>query len=413
MTKEDYHRKRIKNILSLRNDLILKETLDSLSIEFVKSKFKFITTLLECEPDINKVVMNIMIYYNLTPNERRKVSLDMYIIRYGEKEGNKRYNERKIHNGFSEDYLMKRYNITREEARSRIDKHKNKLILSSRRYLDSTTLEERKIKKHWCIEYWLKKGFTESEAKDITTKYKNIARDSMRKNVKIKKEKMTKKELDEYNRIKNPTCEEYWVNKGNYTDSEIRDNILNHKNKLTGLKKEVWLENNNATEEDWVEFNRIRNIRRRITVSNLGDGSIRASTQSLKVFIPLVNRLKDNNLISEEDYYLGIEGKKEYWLAYSTKYYYSYDFCIPKYKIIIEYNGERWHPRKLRMSEESYNSWKMLGNNKMTATEKESYDIEKLNIAKSKNFHVLEIWDTDSDSYNIEFCFNYIVERIL
>jgi hypothetical protein len=71
------------------------------------------------------------------------------------------------------------------------------------------------------------------------------------------------------------------------------------------------------------------------------------SKESIKFFIPLYKYCRQLG-ISREDIYFGINGSREFFLRKPQKKNEGkfLDFCIPSLKIVVEYNGTFWHPRK-------------------------------------------------------------------
>lgn len=123
-----------------------------------------------------------------------------------------------------------------------------------------------------------------------------------------------------------------------------------------------------------------------------------ASKQSLEIFLPLRQYIIKTNQIDKTDIYLGISGSKEWYIKdeeYSRGYL--YDFTIKSKSIIIEYNGEKWHPKK-----KLKNNYPFVYDNFKTINEKYEYDRRKIEYCKEKGFSVLEIWSDDSKDYNNE-----------
>lgn len=383
--------------------------LESLECVFLKRKKGFIETLLKYESDIEIVKSNILKYQSMTGDERKATTEDLYVLRYGEKEGRLRYCNKIKQNIYDVEGIANNKNISIFEAEKIVEDRK-KRGGNSISLFHKNNPELVKKKKMFCKEYWINLGYNEQEAelKRIET-IKNRT-DKGRAVIKNNISKMTDEEYKHYNRSQNPTCFEYWFKRG-YDSSIISDLIKNYNKKITGLSKDVWLEKNNGTEEDWIKFNKKRNKKRFDTITKYGDKSIKASKESMKVFSPIICWLKEE-LHLKEKVYVGYGDSQEYWLADSTKYYYSYDFCIPKFNIIIEFNGERWHPRKNRMDLSDYENWTMLGESNVTAEEKENSDKLKIDKAKEKGFNVLEIWDSTDLETNIELCKNFITKGI-
>lgn len=67
-----------------------------------------------------------------------------------------------------------------------------------------------------------------------------------------------------------------------------------------------------------------------------------------------------------------------------------FDIYIPKFNLIIEYNGDYWHCNPIKYSGEYYNKKK----NKL-AKDIWKYDNDKLYLVKNKNYLYEVIWETD------------------
>jgi G:T-mismatch repair DNA endonuclease (very short patch repair protein) len=63
---------------------------------------------------------------------------------------------------------------------------------------------------------------------------------------------------------------------------------------------------------------------------------------------------------------------------------------IPKYNLLIEYNGDYWHCNPKKYEADYYNKKK----NK-TAKEIWEYDKNKLYLAKKYDYNCIVIWETD------------------
>jgi hypothetical protein len=106
-----------------------------------------------------------------------------------------------------------------------------------------------------------------------------------------------------------------------------------------------------------------------------------ASRASLFIFLPLVDYL---NSLEIFDISIGYNGNKEFKLFYNNKKnWYYYDFTIHSKKIIIEFNGVKYHTDRNR-------------------------DFHKIQIAKEAGYKVLELWSNESRSKNLELAINFI-----
>ncbi|NBR07287.1 MAG: hypothetical protein EBT92_16195 [Planctomycetes bacterium] len=134
----------------------------------------------------------------------------------------------------------------------------------------------------------------------------------------------------------------------------------------------------------------------------------KASGSSLKVFLPLVEKLKSSTIISDSECFFGHGENREFYLydRYSKSMYF-YDFTIPKLKVIVEFNGETWHPRKEDVS------WKPISCVNKTRDELIDKEDRKDLLAKEFGFSILKLWDSTSESDNVELAFDFIKNRYL
>jgi very-short-patch-repair endonuclease len=72
-----------------------------------------------------------------------------------------------------------------------------------------------------------------------------------------------------------------------------------------------------------------------------------------------------------------------------------YDFCIPDLKIIIEFNGAKFHPNKNKLSEEDFNQWTQLLS-KQSAEEVYKKDMFKMKLAKDNGYDIFIVWENDN-----------------
>lgn len=70
---------------------------------------------------------------------------------------------------------------------------------------------------------------------------------------------------------------------------------------------------------------------------------------------------------------------------------YFYDLYLPKYNIIIEYNGSAFHPSPM-LSADKRSRWKQL-HSKKTADEISAHDLKKENLAVSRGYKFITVWD--------------------
>ena len=99
------------------------------------------------------------------------------------------------------------------------------------------------------------------------------------------------------------------------------------------------------------------------------------------VFLPLLEYLNNHKIF---EVFIGYNGNKEFKLFYNNKKnWYWYDFTIHSKKIIIEFNGVKYHKDRNR-------------------------DFHKIKIAEDAGYKVLELWSTEKPDKNLELAINFI-----
>jgi len=134
------------------------------------------------------------------------------------------------------------------------------------------------------------------------------------------------------------------------------------------------------------------------------------SKESWIFFEPIMKFLFKNNFL-KTDFIIGTSKRKEFYI-YSdkkSKLFY-YDFAIPSIKLIIEYNGEMFHPNP-SWSKEKWNNWKCLRSN-VSADEKYRFDKSKEDLAKSLGYSVISIFSSDNYDEKYHLIKNEITRRL-
>lgn len=272
--------------------------------------------------------------------------------------------------------------------------------------------------------YWIKKGFVESEAK---TKAKKFYDENIRGKrllptqieYYIQKKGMTKKEAEKAltkeqakrtqklvdKETENPELRkrrlwnqiEYWTNKG-YSEEQgyqlMREKFeeRNLQTMKTLVQKFIidGFDEKEALDKAQKSYKERAKKTMQTRIKNNSFGWQKASKQSLDFFKPLMEKLDKDNI----EYYVGVDGNSEWFLASGTDYFYSYDFCIPSKKLIIEYNGEHIHPNP-KMDEKRWSEWRHCWTNK-TAKECRAEDLKKIGVAKKLGYNVIEIFESDN-----------------
>lgn len=142
---------------------------------------------------------------------------------------------------------------------------------------------------------------------------------------------------------KGVTCRsvEYWIKKG-FTEEEAKEKvreIQSTNNIETYIKKygeqegiQKWIERNKKWGEQMIE--------KKMEIGHVGSAQSKSAN---KLFDKVIEKLKDENILFEKIYY----GEKEFCkLDKEYKRVYFYDFVIPEINLCVEYNGIKFHPRE-------------------------------------------------------------------
>jgi len=269
--------------------------------------------------------------------------------------------------------------------------------------------------------FWKARGYSEEEAKEkaenfykdkikgkrlLPTQleyYTNKGQSKEEATLSLKKEQAKRVDILVQKELKNPELRkrrlwnqiEYYTNKG-YSE-EVGYQLMQEKFKernLQTMKKLTQKYINKGYDEFTALENAQKDYKKRAKktmktrIKNKSFGWQKASKQSLDYFKPLMDYLDKENI----EYYVGTETKQEWFIAKGTEYFYSYDFCIPSKKLIIEYNGEHIHPNP-EMSKEDWNNWRHCWNKK-TADECRELDQIKIKVAEERGYKVIEVFES-------------------
>lgn len=275
--------------------------------------------------------------------------------------------------------------------------------------------------------YWESKGYSENEAKEKASNFykdkikgkrllptqlayytsKGMSEDDAKQSLKDEQTKRTMKLVEK--EIANPelrnrrlwTQIEYWLNKG-YTNEQgiqlMREqfesrNLQTMKKLVTKFQSEGH-SYDDSLEKAQKDYKVRANKTMATRIKNNSFGFQKASQLSLNFFKPLMDKLDASNI----EYYVGVEGNTEYFLASGTEYFYSYDFCIPSKKLIIEFHGEHVHPNP-KLPKEQWDQWVHCWSKK-SADECRVEDLKKIQLAESKGFKVIEVFESDKIKAN-------------
>lgn len=281
-----------------------------------------------------------------------------YIKRYGEEEGKKKYQE---HIGLvskkSKEYFAthehqlsysKTINpstgeyYTKEEC---LEKMKENFRKGSDKM--SQLFKEGKVFTIWQPEYWLRQGYSEKEAKDII--YSKMAHNSI----------------------------EYFV--GKYGEKEGLERYNARMKKFL----ETW---NSKSDDELADI-----YKRRTKVPH------KTSKASKTFFENCMETLyKEYNITLGKVFY---DDNEYYLYDKENKSLYFYDFCDMENKIIVEYNGYKFHPYK-NVQGDDLKNWRSLFFG-IEGEYQRKRDFDKQKLAESMGFKYLVVWDIEDPQLSL------------
>lgn len=258
-------------------------------------------------------------------------------------------------------------------------------------------------------EYWESRGYSESEAIYKVSEFQQSLGN-----------KFSHKNKENPDHYKNRTSTQlgYWINRG-YTEEDARKQLGNRQN-VNSLNSFINRYGEELGATKYYETNKKIGFANTIEyyINKYGeiDGPIKyikkysmthpfTSVESINYFIPLYKYLRINGL-TKADIYWGITGAKEYYLS-DTSTIFFYDFTIPKLRKIIEYNGTAFHPNP-KWPIDKLNNWSCPFS-KLSANDKLRIDEIKCNLAKTRGFDIISIWNDDLP--DLTFLINFIYDK--
>lgn len=130
----------------------------------------------------------------------------------------------------------------------------------------------------------------------------------------------------------------------------------------------------------------------------------RSSKESLKIFDRIAQQVSHLPITC----IYGHENGCEWWLKTQDNKIKYYDFTIPELKIIIEYNGEKYHPNTSKLSQQELLEWKTPYTN-TTAQEVIRNDEIKRRTALAYGYTIKYIWSSD----DIESTITQVAHQII
>ena len=336
------------------------------------------------------------------PNEKCKINIDRnrvidrwecFLPDYLFEELIKKMKER---NRLCVEYYLKK-GYSEKESRyilSRLQSNNSKLVKNrngkSKEMLRNKGYSEDEIK-NICltcvnIEYWIKRGFNKTDAIQKIKEHQSKA----------------SKHVDYSKRINN-TKIEYWINRG--FDEETSINKLKDRQKTFTLEKcikkygeieglKIW----NDRQKKWSE-------KMKIKYEN-GDFSKTSSSNFSKIEIEFFKKLVEMCQLNDKDYCSNLNNDVFYIRFKEMNTTFAYDFCYKPLKKIIEFNGDYWHMNPINFNENVQHPHK-----KITANEVWKLDEIKLSLIKNMGYDVKVVWEKDYKNNKNEVlneCANFI-----
>jgi ribosomal protein S16 len=215
------------------------------------------------------------------------------------------------------------------------------------------------------IKFWINKGFSENEAKNIISKNQTKAA----------------KQVDFEKRLI-PSNIEYWINKG-CSKEEARQNVSEHQSTFN-LQKCIL---KYGEEDGKKRFTERQNkwLNSLLTNGNMVIGYSKISQD-------LFYKILETYDINDRDKIYFATHNSEFKLGKKEGGIWLYDFTDIKNKKIIEFHGDMFHgnPKKYNSMDNPHPFRKTI-----TAQEMWDKDKQKLDVAIEKGFDIMVIWDSE------------------
>jgi hypothetical protein len=290
--------------------------------------------------------------------QSQKRDKNYFINKYGEELGNKKFNQYKQNHKYSytENAYVKKYGKDGIEIKKSIDKSK-------------ALTKEKLGEERWNA--WKNKW--NNKKSDFINKYgSEIGEEKYNDYIKLKSYQNT---LQYY-------IDQYGEKQGTIKWKEKNKKCSIAEEKLGKEKYKQWKE--------------------KVSINNFKFNN--SSKEAWKFFKPIVKYCFLLGM-NKSDIYIGTKSRNEYYIRNENNFY-LYDFCIKQLHIIIEYNGEKFHPNP-NWDKEKWNNWKCLYTNE-SADEKYKKDRQKIKVAKKHNFIIEEVFSSDDFDEKYKYIFNLI-----
>lgn len=270
------------------------------------------------------------------------------------------------------EFLMYKYNLSKDDAIKLMNKRasergkKIKKSLNERFENNENFFKERS---HQSIKYWLKKGYSDNDAKikvkEVTDMIHEKTWEKRRNNPDLYKDV-------------NTTQIAYWLKKG-YNEKEAKEKVKDRQRTFT-LEKCIKKYGEDDGTNIWIKRN--KRWSKKMKDILLKNGNYKQDSSNIeKIFI---NDILNETNINEYNCYIN----KQFMIFCNSDFYYTYDF---KYNNkIIEFNGDYWHCNPIKYDMDYFNMRKQ-----MYAKDIWKYDKLKIQKAKKEGYDVLVVWEND------------------
>ena len=308
---------------------------------------------------------------------------------------------KKSFNSHSVEGFMYRNMCSKEEAEI-LFKLENERQLNERL---KTQRELRKVDPLWdkkrsrnCKEFWINKGYTEEEAILKSKEVMNEVHSKTSIKLKSNPEKYA---------CKYPTKIEYYLKKG-FNEEEAKEEISKIQNRFSLEKciekygKIVGEKTFNERQYKWINTLNSKTDEERIEINRKKITGCSYSPISQRLFWEIYN-------IVGNDKVKFAELKSEFHLLNENKEWFAYDYVDMLRKKCIEFNGDFWHCNPTLFKADDVHRIK-----KKRAEQIWKNDYEKISFIEKKGYQVLTIWESEyrkNPQQTLEKCIKFINEE--
>ena len=221
----------------------------------------------------------------------------------------------------------------------------------------------------WCVEYWLKRGYSKNDAEKKVSEYQT---ELAKRNASKSKSERRKNSV---------RCIEHWLEKG-YSEKDAKEKVAEMQSTFS-LKKCIKKYGETEGLKRWKE----RQEKWQDSLNKTGFHQLGYSKISQELFSEILKKYPEE----EKDFVFYEDKNREYTLKNDNNFYYRYDFCDLNKRKFIEFNGDIYHanPKMFKPSD------KPNPFHDQTAEELWKIDEDKKNIAKRNGFEEFVVWEKD------------------